>query len=55
MVWNSENEDGTMVKVIDHPHAAVLKLLNQDDRQVNREEGPGMRFSIPIRGIQRVD
>jgi hypothetical protein len=39
MAWNTENEDGSMVKVIDKPHDAVSKVVSFEDKFVTRITG----------------
>jgi hypothetical protein len=31
MAWNTENEDGTMFRLVDGPHDVALKLVGLDD------------------------
>ena len=31
MAWNTENEDGTMVRSVDGPHSVALKLIGFED------------------------
>lgn len=36
MAWNVENEDSTMVKLVDKPHKAMLRLLALEDSDMSR-------------------
>lgn len=36
MRWNTENEDGTMVKLVDRPHKVVLPILGLGDYRFSR-------------------
>jgi len=35
MAWNTENEDGSMVRLVDRPHYVALKLIGFDDRAIS--------------------
>lgn len=35
MVWNTENEDGSMVRLVDKPHQVVLKVVGFEDRKLS--------------------
>jgi hypothetical protein len=35
MAWNTENEDGTMARVVDGPHQAVLKVVGLEDTELS--------------------
>jgi len=35
MVWNTENEDGSMIRLVDKPHRTVLALINAEDKDVS--------------------
>jgi site-specific DNA recombinase len=39
MVWNIENEDGSMIRLVDQSHEAVLKLVNLEDKSISHREG----------------
>ncbi len=39
MAWNTENEDGTMVRLVDGPHQAALKLVGFDDVDLSKSVG----------------
>ncbi|MBA7690645.1 hypothetical protein ES703_99176 [subsurface metagenome] len=34
MVWNTENEDGSMVRVVDKPHKTALKIIGFEDKDI---------------------
>jgi len=36
MAWNTENEDGSMAKLVEKPHKAVLQLLALEDSDMSR-------------------
>lgn len=36
MIWNTENEDGSMVKLITKPHEMVTKLLGFNDEELSK-------------------
>jgi site-specific DNA recombinase len=36
MAWNTENEDGSMVRVVDKPHETVLKIVGIEDDDVSK-------------------
>jgi hypothetical protein len=36
MAWNTENEDGTMVKLVEKPHKTALQILNLDDESLSK-------------------
>ena len=36
MAWNTENEDGSMVKLIDKPHMTVLKIADFEDKDMGK-------------------
>ena len=35
MAWNTENEDGSMVRLVDKPHRTVLALINAEDKGIS--------------------
>ncbi len=35
MVWNTENEDGSMVRTVDKPHRTVLTLISTGDKDIS--------------------
>ena len=35
MVWNTENEDGSMVRVVDKPHKTALRIVGFEDKEAN--------------------
>ena len=39
MVWNTENEDGTMARLVDGPHQVALKVVGFEDRQLTTTMG----------------
>jgi site-specific DNA recombinase len=39
MVWNTENEDGSMVRVEDNPHKIALKVVGFEDRSLSNVLG----------------
>jgi len=39
MIWNVENEDGTMVRLVDYPHQAALKVVGFDDATIGNTLG----------------
>jgi hypothetical protein len=39
MAWNTENEDGSMVRLVDHPHEEVLKLISLENREITKSMG----------------
>ena len=39
MAWNTENEDGTMFKLVDSPHHIALKLVGFDDTNLSKSAG----------------
>jgi hypothetical protein len=36
MAWNTENEDGTMVRTIDQPHKTVLGITGLEDKDITK-------------------
>jgi len=34
MAWNTENEDGSMVKVVEKPHKTALKIIGFEDKDI---------------------
>ena len=36
MAWNTENEDGSMIRVIDKTHKAVLQLLGFESTDIRK-------------------
>jgi len=36
MVWNTENEDGSMIKVMDKPHKIALKIADFEDEDISK-------------------
>jgi site-specific DNA recombinase len=36
MAWNTENEDGSMVQVMEKPHKMALKILDIDDKDLSK-------------------
>jgi len=36
MAWNTENEDGSMVKVMDKPHKTALKIVGFEDKSISK-------------------
>lgn len=47
MAWNTENEDGTMVRLVDGPHQAALKVVALEDTDL----GTMMRFPASRREL----
>jgi hypothetical protein len=39
MARNTENEDGSVVRLVDQPHEAVLRLVNLEDKSISQREG----------------
>jgi hypothetical protein len=39
MAWNTENEDGSMVKVVEKPHKMALKIADLDDASLTKITG----------------
>ncbi len=39
MAWNTENEDGTMVRLVDGPHSVALKLVGFEDADLSKSAG----------------
>jgi site-specific DNA recombinase len=39
MAWNTENEDGTMFRLVDGPHDVALKLVGLDDADQSKSSG----------------
>ena len=39
MAWNTENEDGTMFRLVDGPHDVALKLVGLDDADHSKSAG----------------
>lgn len=37
MMWNTENEDGTMVRVVDQPHEEIFRLIDGDHENSSKE------------------
>ena len=35
MAWNTENEDGSMARLVDRPHQVALKVVGFDDRAIS--------------------
>ena len=35
MAWNTENEDGSMVRLVDKSHRTVLALINAEDKDIS--------------------
>jgi len=35
MAWNTENEDGTMARLVDKPHQVALKIIGFEDRALS--------------------
>jgi len=36
MAWNTENEDGSMIKVVEKPHKMALRILDLDDESLSK-------------------
>lgn len=36
MAWNTENEDGSMVRLVDEPHKIALKIVSFEDKDVTK-------------------
>jgi len=36
MAWNTENEDGSMVRLVDRPHDVALKVVGFEDKQMSQ-------------------
>ena len=36
MAWNTENEDGSMVKVMGKPHKTALKIVGFEDKDISK-------------------
>ena len=39
MAWNTENEDGTMVRLVDKPHQVALRVAGFENRPVSKTLG----------------
>ena len=39
MAWNTENEDGSMVKLVDKPHRTALKVVGFEDTGLTKVLG----------------
>jgi hypothetical protein len=39
LAWNTENEDGTMFRLVDRPHHIALKLVGFDDTDLSKSTG----------------
>jgi site-specific DNA recombinase len=39
MAWNTENEDGSMVRLVDGPHRAALKMVGFEDGDLSKSAG----------------
>jgi site-specific DNA recombinase len=39
MTWNTENEDRSMVRIVDKPHEAIFRLLGSDNESLSKEVG----------------
>lgn len=39
MAWNTENEDGSMIRLVDEPHKTVLQIAEFEDQDVSRVMG----------------
>ena len=39
MAWNTENEDGNMVKVVEKPHKTALQIADFEDRDISKLMG----------------
>jgi len=39
MAWNTENEDGSMVRVVDSPHKTALRVVGFEDRELSKIMG----------------
>lgn len=35
MAWNTENEDGSMVRLVDKPHQVALRVVGLEDRKLS--------------------
>jgi hypothetical protein len=35
MVWNTENEDGSMVRLVNQPHLIALKVVGFEDKTIS--------------------
>jgi len=48
MAWNTENEDGTMIRLADGPHRVALKLVGFEDVDLSKSAGfPTSRRQLP--------
>ena len=36
MAWNTENEDGSMVKVVEKSHKTALKIIGCEDKDISQ-------------------
>ena len=39
MAWNTENEDGSMVRLVDKPHQVALRVVGFEDRELGKALG----------------
>ncbi len=39
MAWNTENEDGSMVRLVDEPHQVALRVVGLEDREISKTLG----------------
>jgi hypothetical protein len=39
MAWNTENEDGSMVRLVDQPHKVALKVVGFEDKELSQTLG----------------
>jgi hypothetical protein len=49
MAWNTENEDGTMVRLADKPHQAAFAVIGFEDKDLTKLMGlPATRRDYSI-------
>ncbi len=39
MAWNTENEDGSMFRLVDEPHQVALRVVGLEDREISKTLG----------------
>lgn len=47
MAWNTENEDGSMVRLVNQPHQVALKVVGFEDKELGKTLG----FPTSKRGL----
>ena len=47
MEWNTEDENGGMIRIVDKPHNTVMQLVGFEDREISRAIGfPSTRREV---------